>query len=196
MCLVHNHYHFTEDLIMERYIEQTAWLMNPSPDGRKPGRYAKQCWLPGTRWIYDDSKGTVMGESMVADGELAKMIVAHSKEVEPGFGAIVNHYNFAEVIAKLIDKGKVMLADIEDVLYEENLDEDEEDEGEGEDDEVPLEKRLHEKEIYRYRHWLSLDPPNEERARKAAEYDHRKATIDEFKRRTSGSGISSSPGDF
>lgn len=125
---------------------------------------------------------------MIASGELAKMIVDHSKEVEPGFGAIVDQYNFTEVIGKLIDKGKITLADIEDALYEDHLDDDDQD-----DEEVPREKQFHEKEIYRYRHWLSLDPPNEERARKAAEYDQKSAIIDEFKRRTSGSGISSSP---
>ena len=88
---------------MTKYLEQTGWLLNPNPDKRKGKRSGMQCWDSGTRWYFDESRGTLSGEGMLVDGQLAQTIIAHSKEVEPGFGAIVDPSNYESFIGRLID---------------------------------------------------------------------------------------------
>jgi hypothetical protein len=57
--------------------------------------------------------------------------------------------------------------------------EDDEDDNSG----LPLRPLLEQME-FRYRHWLSLDPPNEEFTQKAVEQDRRQAILDEYAQRT------------
>jgi hypothetical protein len=172
---------------MTKYLEQTGWLLNPKPDGRKSGRHAKQCWLPGTRWIFEESEGIVRGGGMTVSGVLAETIVAQCKEVEPGFGAILDDMNFSLVIGELIDQGKITVADLQDVLKQdeqwEDEDEDAESDSDSESSELLLRLLLQQHE-YRYRHWLTLDPPSEELIRNATEQDRRKAIVDEYANRT------------
>jgi hypothetical protein len=114
-----------EDRFMTKYLEQTSWLLNPEPDGRKHGRHAKQCWLPGTRWVLDGK--ILTGDGMrVGPGTLANTIIANCKEVEPGFGVIVDDWDYKEIIGRLIDQGKLSVKDIQDALEEDQQREEDE----------------------------------------------------------------------
>ncbi len=166
---------------MTKYLEQTGWLLNPHPDKRKGGRHAKQSWIPGTRWVFEESEGIVKGDGMRVSGDLAETIVARCKEVEPGFGALVNDLNYSLVIGELIDQGKITVADLKDVLKQDEQWEDADDES---DSSELLLRPVLEQHEYRYRHWLTLDPPREELIRNAAEQDHRNAILDEYAKRT------------
>lgn len=117
-------------------------------------------------------------------GELASTIVAHCKEVEPGFGAIVNDMNFSLVIGELIDQGKITVADLQDVLKqnEQRQDEDNESDSDSESSELLLHSVLEQHE-YHYRHWLTLDPPSEELNRNVAEQERRNAIVGEYANR-------------
>jgi len=117
----------------------------------------------------------------ITPGELANTIIANCKEVEPGFGAIVDEFDYKNVIGRLIDQGKIAVKDIQDALKEDQQS-DVDDEVEDESSE-PLLGPLVEYENFRYRHWLSLDPPSEEFRQEVAEHDRRLATLEEFAQR-------------
>jgi hypothetical protein len=151
---------------MEHYLEQTArWLPNPiEPDKRKSGRNKRQrpkLFFPaGTHWIYDDESGELFGEGVSFSGPQADEIRAHCKEVEPGFGVLVNEENYRYIFGKLIEAGKINISDLRDILNEmKNRAE--------LDSPLPayLERELGDEFVlksqqFAYRHWLSLDPPN------------------------------------
>ena len=59
---------------------------------------------------------------MLVDGQLAQAIIAHSKEVEPGFGAIVDPSNYESIIGRLIDQGKISMADLQEARKQEEFD--------------------------------------------------------------------------
>jgi len=94
--------------------------------------------------------------------------------------------NYSAVIGRLLDQGKITVADIQKALKEEeqwgDSDDDDENEADLESSELSL-RPLVEQEEYRYRHWLSLDPPSEELVRKAAEQDRRNGILDEYAQR-------------
>lgn len=164
---------------MTKYLEQTGWLLNPHPDKRKGERSGMQSWIPGTRWYFDESRGTLSGEGMLVNGQLAETIVAHSKEVEPGFGAIVSSSKYWSFIGRLIDQGKINMEDLQEVLKQKEFEDAEIDE-----DTFDSQRHLFDQHKFRYRHWLTLDPPSEELVRKFEEEDRRKAILDEYAERT------------
>lgn len=145
---------------MEKYLEQTESFPNFQRDRRKPGRWSNESFVPGTRWVLDDATGMLSGEGMRIHDPQAKAIRAICKEVEPGFGAIVNKFDFKMVIGRLIDDGKLTVADLQNAL-------DDDIDGFDESDDADDKERL--KQFYRhrlnqlmfdYRHWLSLEPPS------------------------------------
>jgi hypothetical protein len=118
------------------YLEQTNNVMNPKPDGRRSDRHAKKIWPTGTRWILDPS-GWISGGHVYAEGHVAELIKANSKMVQPGFGVLVDRFNYMAVIGKLIDIGKITVADLQEVLHpSEDPTEEDPTEGEQEIDEV------------------------------------------------------------
>jgi len=157
---------------MTKYLEQTAWLLNPTPDGRKRGRWAKQSFVEGTRWEYDEKRGSVYGDGMQLEGKHAATIVANCKEVEPGFGILVNKYDYKEVIGRLIDQGKITVADIQNILREdEQLEEDDDVPHTDEENRKSVDRGILKREQFSYRHWLSLDPPSEKLIEAVAEQE-------------------------
>jgi hypothetical protein len=80
------------------------------------------------RWSLDESKGTLSGEGMLVNGQLAETIVAHSKEVAPGFGAIVSSSNYWSLIGRLIDQGKINMEDLQEALKQKEFEDTEIDE--------------------------------------------------------------------
>ena len=164
---------------MTKYLEQTGWLLNPNPDKRKGKRSGMQCWDSGTRWYFDESRGTLSGEGMLVDGQLAQTIIAHSKEVEPGFGAIVDPSNYESIIGRLIDQGKISMADLQEARKQEEFDD-----AETEEDTLDYQRFFFDQHRFRYRHWLILDPPSEGLVRKFEEEDRHNAILDEYAERT------------
>ena len=163
---------------MKKYLEQTGWLLNPNPDKRKGKRSGMQCWIPGTRWYFDESTGTLSGEGIQVDGQLAQTIVAHSKEVEPGFGAIVDSSNYKSIIGHLIDQGKINMEDLKDALKQEEFED-----AETEEDTIDYQRYFFDQHRFQYRHWLNLDPPSKDLIQEAEEEERRKAILDEYAER-------------
>lgn len=163
---------------MTKYLEQTEWLLNPKPYKRKGKRSGMQCWNPGTRWYYNESNGTVSGGGMLVEGNLAQTIIAHSKEVEPGFGAIVDSSNYESIIGRLIDQGKISMEDLQEALKQEEFDD-----AESEEDNIDYKRFFFEQHRFRYRHWLTLDPPSEKQVEEAEEEDRRNAILEEYAQR-------------
>lgn len=164
-----------------KYLEQTTWLLNPQPDKRKNRRWAKQSWIKGTRWVFDEDAGRLTGDGMSVDGPLAAKIVAHCKEVEPGFGGIVDQFNFRQIIAWLIDNGRITVADIQDALKPEEQ-EDEDESGDVES----WERHSLDTEMYNYRHWLSLYPPCDTLMQIVAEQEWRESILNDYEQRQHG----------
>jgi hypothetical protein len=139
-----------------QFLEQATWLMNPSPDRRKSGRKAMQSFPPGTRWILE---GDIVygGDGSAFRGEDAEKIVAACFLVEPGFGrrgqfaydGKMAEGELQQIVGRLLDQGKITLADIEDCLKQEY-------------DQA-------EEHQFLYRHWIRLDPPSEKLAKAVAE---------------------------
>jgi hypothetical protein len=160
----------------KKYLEQTDWIVNPSPDGRRNGRYAMGIWDVGFRWIYDDSLDVIEGGGIWERGKFTKLIVSRCKEVEPGVGAIIDTTEALSVLVHLLDAGKITIKDIRDTYddlnapYEEDTDEDEV---------SVLSRSLLEQYEERYRHWLTLEPPDERLRRAAAE----ESILDEYAQR-------------
>jgi len=172
---------------MTKYLEQTEWLLNPHPDKRKGNRSGMQCWNPGTRWYFDESTGIVSGEGMWVGGKLAQTIIAHSKEVEPGFGAIVTSvWEFRTIIGTLIEQGRLSVDNIRDIL---RLDEvqDEDSDGDDDADSEAFDRVCRRNDLdqhrFGYRHWLILDPPSDKLVQKVEEDEHRTAVLDEYAKR-------------
>ena len=172
---------------MKKYLEQTEWFFNQKPDGRKGKRWKEQCFVSGTRWIYDEDTGTLRGDGMTISGPQAEDIRAICKEVEPGFGVMVLDCYYQEVIGRLIDEGKVSVADIQKVLNDDYDDDDADDELEAMDDsECQKFNRRHflNREKYNYRHWLSLTPPSNALIEAVAEDEKRDAIHREYEELT------------
>ena len=178
---------------MKKYLQQTEWLLNPEPNSRKRGRRKNQSFDQGTRWIYDDKSGTLTGDGMKIEGPFADTIRAICKEVEPGFGAIVNDMNYMDAIGRLIDDGKLTVADLQNALKEDDdedeqdQEEEEEEEEDNEDDSEFMKNFLRnelDRKTYEYRHWLSLDPPSEELIKNVAEQERQDAIMREYNQRT------------
>lgn len=163
---------------MTKYLEQTGWLLNPHPDNRKGKRAGMQCWNPGTRWYFDESTGTLSGEGVLVDGQLAQTIVAHSKEVDPGVGAILDSSNCTSIIGRLIDQGKINMEDLKDALKQEEFED-----AETEEDTIDYQRYFFDQHRFRYRHWLTLDPPSKDLIQEAEEEERRKAILDEYAER-------------
>lgn len=169
---------------VKKYLEQTELIWNPIRDGRKQGRWQAQCFVPGTRWEYDEDTRKMTGDGMTIDGPIAEEIRAICKEVEPGFGVIVDEFNYEEVIGRLIDDGKITVADLQDVLNDDNDDVVESDDVD--DEEWPKYYRRHEldSQMYNYRHWRSLTPPNDTLSQAVAEDERQDAIMREYNERT------------
>lgn len=169
---------------MKKYLEQTHWQLNPiKPDRRKTGRWLRECFPVGTRWVYDEQSGELSGDGMVLRGPHADDIRSYCKEVEPGFGEILRYRNHAFIIGRLIDEGKLSLADIRSVIPEyEYYDEDEEEQEELSADEWQVISNWNElqRQQFAYRHWLSLDPPSEKLTETVAENEKRDAEHKEY----------------
>jgi hypothetical protein len=172
---------------MEHYLEQTAhWLPNPiEPDRRKrrrdKGQPPKLFFPAGTHWIYDDEGGVLFGEGVSFSGPQADEIRAHCKEVEPGFGVLVNQENYEHIVGQLIDAGKITISDIRDILNEMDNEADEESSHPTRLEREHLYKRdVLTMQRYNYRHWLSLDPPDDKLAETVAANERRAAELKEY----------------
>ena len=123
---------------MIRYYSQTAWLLNPRPDGRSPEtRISAQCWPVGTRWTlaqYDD--GRWLEQHPRLSSPQIDAVLAVCDEVEPGFGVLVSNVDASLVIGRLLDAGKINIEDVRQA-YEIDIIEDHQE--------------------FLYRHWLRLD---------------------------------------
>ena len=172
---------------MTKYLEQRGMLVNPILDRRKHGRWAKPSFPAGTRWFYDEEKGRVYDDRMELEGKDAQTIVANCNEVEPGFAGLLNEQDCQDLLGQLIDQGKINISDVQDYLREDEHPEDEEDEIVGQTKEEfrkSFERQTLDQEQYRYRHWLSLDPPNDTLKKRVAEQERIDAIKDEYAERT------------
>ena len=115
---------------------------------------------------------------MLVDGQLAQTIVSHSKEVEPGFGAIVDSSNYTSIIGRLIDPGKINMEDLQDALKQVEFED-----AETEEDTIDYQRYFFDQHRFRYRHWLTLDPPSKELIQEAEEEERRNAILDEYAER-------------
>jgi hypothetical protein len=153
------------------FLEQTTWLMNPSPDRRKCGRKAMQCFPVGTRWIRDGDK-VLAGDGSSFHGGDAEAILKACTRVEPGFGrrsqfaydGMMEEGELQQIVGRLLDQGKITLADIEACIK-------------GDYDQA-------EEQRFLYRHWIRLDPPNEELAKTLAEEKRVDAIKKEYDKRS------------
>lgn len=165
---------------MKKYLEQTHWQLNPiKPDRRKTGRWLKECFPVGTRWVYDEQSGELSGDGMVLRGPHADEIRSYCKEVEPGFGEILYESQYGGIIGRLIDKGKISISDIQALLKENEVSDDDE-ELSGDEFREACHSHQLQCEQFRYRHWLSLDPPSEKLVEVVAEYEKRAAVLKEY----------------
>jgi hypothetical protein len=172
---------------MRKYLEQTEWLLNPiEPDRRKSGRWLKQFFPVGTRWMYDEKRGTLYGEGMSLDGEHAERVRASGKEVEPGYGELISEQRALRLIGQLIDQGTITNAEVLALVgHYESGDDEEEDEAWAKDEERKWLARTElQRQRFEYRHWLSLDPPDETLERRVADDERQDAILREFEQRT------------